>query len=281
MTEYYLSAIYIYPVKSFSGISVNLCEVTDKGLQYDRKWMLVDQNNQFLSQRKLPEMTLIKTSIIKDHLQLSAPGMEDVCLPLNTTGGEKISTRIWQDGCTARLISPEIDQWLSDFLHTPCQLVYQPEETVRLVDQNFATQRDKVFFSDGFPFLILSDNSLVELNREMDIDLPMSRFRPNLVIGGCEGYAEDYWRNISIGKIDFRLPKPCSRCSITTIAPETAQSGKEPLKTLNRLRKWNRQVYFGQNALHDNYGIVKVGDPVTINKTGQAQPPLSLAPVIN
>ena len=274
MPEYYLSAINIYPVKSFSGISVNHCEVTVKGLQYDRKWMLIDQYNQFLSQRKLPEMALIKPSLHKDQLQLSAPGMENVCFPLNPTGGKKINTRIWQDDCIARLISPEIDQWLSDFLHTTCQIVYQPEETVRLVDQQYARPQDKVFFSDGFPFLIISENSLVELNHEMDIDLPMSRFRPNLVINGCEGYAEDYWRNISIGKIDFRLPKPCSRCSITTIDPETAQSIKEPLKTLNRLRKWNRQVYFGQNAIHDNCGIVKVGNPVVINKTGPAQPPL-------
>jgi uncharacterized protein YcbX len=108
----------------------------------------------------------------------------------------------------------------------------------------------------------------------MGLALPMRRFRPNLVVAGCDAYAEDTWREISISGINFRLPKPCSRCSVPTIDPETALTGKEPLTTLNRLRKWEGKVYFGQNVLHDHVGVLTVGDDVVIKTTGEKQPPL-------
>ena len=108
----------------------------------------------------------------------------------------------------------------------------------------------------------------------MQLNLSMARFRPNLVISGCEGYAEDHWREITIGSIDFRLPKPCSRCAVPAIDPETAETGKEPLRTLNRTRKWQNKVYFGQNAIHDQSGILAVGDSVLVKVVGDKQPPI-------
>ncbi len=108
----------------------------------------------------------------------------------------------------------------------------------------------------------------------MDVQLPIQRFRPNLVISHCENYAEDSWREITFNNIGFRLPKPCSRCSVPTIDTETAKTNKEPLTTLNRLRKWNKHVYFGQNALHNNSGELSVGNEVEINRTGSRQPPI-------
>ncbi|MDD1613607.1 MAG: MOSC domain-containing protein, partial [Methylococcaceae bacterium] len=166
------------------------------------------------------------------------------------------------------------DQWLSHFLNLDCRLVYQPDEMIRQVDPHYGKHSDNVAFADGFPFLIVSENSLVSLNREMQLNLPMTRFRPNLVISGCPGYAEDSWREISIGAIDFRLPKPCSRCSIPNIDPDTAQTGKEPLTTLNRIRKWENKVYFGQNALHNQCGTLTVGDTVHVKVIGTKQPPI-------
>ena len=269
-----LSEIYIYPVKSFSGVKVDTWEVDKKGLRYDRKWMVVDGKNQFLTQRKLPRMALIKPSLNDTFLVLTAPSMSEISIPLNQNSGEKIETTIWTDHCPANLVSKEVDQWLSEFLQTDCRLVYQGDETIRPVDPDYANPNDHITFTDGFPFLIISENSMAALNREMELDLPITRFRPNLVISGCNSYAEDFWRNISIGALNFRLPKPCSRCSIPTINIETAKFNKEPLRTLNRLRKWNKNVYFGQNALHDNEGILNVGDTVTIHKTGIAQPPI-------
>ena len=274
MTYFTLSAITLYPVKSLAGISVTRWPVTKTGLQYDRKWMLVDNSRQFLSQRKLPKMALIKTALSESHLILSASGMEDLSLPLMPAEGDTINSTIWNDQCEARSVSSEADKWLSSFLNHECRLVYQPDEMIRHVDPNYGRQTDNVAFSDGFPFLIISENSLVSLNREMQLNLPMARFRPNLVISVCSAYAEDSWREISIGAIDFRLPKPCSRCAIPTIDLDTAQSGKEPLRTLNRIRKWQNNVYFGQNALHNQCGILAVGDTVQIKATGEKQPPI-------
>ncbi len=274
MTNFILSEIIVYPVKSLAGISVNSWPVTEKGLQHDRKWMLIDSNRQFLSQRTLPIMALIKTALTDKNLILSAPGMESLSLALAPVDGEIISSTIWHDRCDARSVSTQTDLWLSDFLKQECRLVYQPDEAIRPVDPHYAQPGDKVAFADGFPFLIISENSLTALNQDMHLNLPMIRFRPNLVISGCPAYAEDSWREIGIGAIDFRLPKPCSRCSVPTIDPETAQTGKEPLTTLNRTRKWQNKVYFGQNALHNQYGQLSVGDVVNIKLSGPKQPPL-------
>ncbi len=274
MTQFLLSQINIYPVKSLAGISVNSWPVNATGLVHDRKWMLIDHNRQFLSQRVLPGMALIKTALTDNSLILSSPDMENLCLELEPVGGDVINSTIWLDQCDARSVSKEADQWLSFVLKQECQLVYQPEEMIRPVDPAYAKPSDKVAFSDGFPFLIVSENSLTELNNQMQLNLPMARFRPNLVISGCPAYTEDGWREISIGEIDFRLPKPCSRCSVPTINPETAETGKEPLTTLNRTRKWQNKVYFGQNALHDQTGHLTIGDTVTIKLSGANQPPL-------
>lgn len=274
MTSYKLSNLFIYPVKSLSGFSVPNWPVTKTGLKLDRKWMLVDQAGQFLSQRKIARMALIKTSLTENHLILSAPLMQDLRVPLEPVGGETVSCTIWKDQCIARGVSSESDQWLSRFLNQACRLVYQPDDEIRRVDPIYAGTTDQAAYSDGFPFLIISENSLVQLNREMQMELPMVRFRPNLVISGCPPYAEDEWREISIGEIEFRLPKPCSRCNVPTINQETAEIGKEPLTTLNRTRKWQNKVYFGQNALHNQCGELSVGDTVRIKLTGPKLPPI-------
>ena len=274
MTHSTLSKINLYPVKSLAGISVTHWPVTKTGLQYDRKWMLIDNAGQFLSQRQFPQMALIKTALTDSHLILSASGMENLLLPLSQVDGEAINIKIWRDQCEALSVSRGADQWLSSFINHDCRLVYQPDEMIRQVDPHYGSQTDNVAFSDGFPFLIISENSLVSLNQEMQLNLPMARFRPNLVISGCGAYAEDSWREISIGAIDFRLPKPCSRCVIPTIDPETTQTGKEPLRTLNRIRKWQNNVYFGQNALHNQCGTLTVGDTMHVKVTGAKLPPI-------
>lgn len=274
MTPYKLSSLFIYPVKSLAGIAVAHWPVTQTGLKHDRKWMIVDADGQFMSQRKQARMALIKTALIDNRLRLSAPAMNDLALPLEPSGGEIVACTIWKDRSMARSVSAEADRWLSRFLNQFCRLVYQPDDDRRQVDPLYGSATDQVAYSDGFPFLIVSENSLAALNREMELALPMSRFRPNLVISGCDAFAEDTWREISIGSIDFRLPKPCSRCIVPTIDQDTAEHGKEPLATLNRIRKWQNKVYFGQNALHDQCGELTVGDQVQIKRTGSRQPPI-------
>jgi uncharacterized protein YcbX len=274
MASYTLSDIIIYPVKSLAGIYLTHWQVTVTGFLYDRKWMLVDSQGQFLSQRRLPKMALIKTALTANELILSAPDQEDLVLSLTPTAGKIIESTIWHDQCAARSVSQQADEWFSCFLNSDCRLVYLPDDVIRPVDTQYAETTDQVAFSDGFPFLLIAENSLTALNQAMQLNLSMNRFRPNLVIAGCPSYAEDSWREIRIGEIDFRLPKPCSRCAVPTIDPDTAQTGKEPLTTLNRLRKWQNKVYFGQNAIHNQSGTLTIGDNVQILRTGGNQPPL-------
>lgn len=271
-----LSQINVYPVKSLAGVQVQSWPVDHKGLRYDRKWMLIDADQQFLSQRRLPKMALIKTRIDADQLILSAPNFGEMALPLNSNDGETLTVQIWDDLCPAKAVADDIDNWLSRFLETECRLVYHPDDCVRQVDQRFAAASDQTAFSDGFPFLIVAENSLRQLNRDMQLELSMQRFRPNLVVADCASFAEDSWRRVAINGISFHLPKPCSRCSVPAIDPETAEVGKEPLTTLNRLRKVDNKVYFGQNALHDQCGSLSVGDEVMVIETGTIQPALSL-----
>lgn len=271
-----LNQIYLYPVKSLSGIAVSSWPVGKNGLLYDRKWMLIDDQHQFLSQRRLPKMALIKTRIEQNELILSAPGQEDLILALNPTLGDDIVVGIWHDQCLAKTISTQADDWLSEFLQTYCRLVYHPDDQQRQVDQRYAQATDQTAFSDGFPFLIVAENSLLALNQAMQLEMSMQRFRPNLVITDCASYEEDSWRRISINHIEFRLPKPCSRCSVPGIDPETGIINKEPLTTLSRLRRWENKIYFGQNALHNCCGTLTVGDIVSILETGDKQPPITL-----
>lgn len=267
-----LSQIHLYPVKSLAGIQASEWPVDQNGLRYDRKWMLIDDEQQFLSQRRLPKMALIKTRIELDQLILSAPSQDDLVLPLNPVSGDIIEVGIWHDQCLARTVSSEADSWLSQFLQLDCRMVYHPDDQQRQVDQRYANPADQTAFSDGFPFLIVSENSLNALNQALAVEVSMTRFRPNLVVSDCVSYAEDRWRLISINDIQFRLPKPCSRCSVPGIDPVTAISSKEPLTSLSRLRKWENKIYFGQNALHDNCGRLKVGSNITIIETGPNQP---------
>ncbi len=269
-----LSSIFLYPIKSLRGIQVDQWDIIETGLKYDRQWMLIDQQQNFLSQRRLPKMALISTQIKEPYLIVSAPNQNDLILVLSPPNTQRLTINIWHDQYPVQTVSPEADQWFSDFLQSPCQLVYQSENNIRQVDPHYANPTDQTKFSDGFPFLITTEASLALLNQQMGLSFSMQRFRPNLVISDCKSYEEDTWRQLSINAIHFRLPKPCSRCSIPQIDPETAQSGKEPLRTLALTRKWGNQVFFGQNALHDKKGQIQTGNPVHIIKTGEVQPPL-------
>lgn len=271
-----LSNIFIYPIKSLAGIQVNKWQVTPTGLQYDRKWMLVDEQGQFLSQRRLPKMALLKTKIIGQQLIVYAPYQSNLVISLETPlpSNTKKKINLWNKQYIAQEVSSKASQWFSDFLKQSCSLVYQCEQNIRLVDQKYALKNDQTSFSDGFPFLIVSKASLALLNQQMGLSLSIRRFRPNLIITDCTSYAEDNWRKINIGKIDFRLPKPCSRCSVPQINPDTACLGKEPLRTLARTRKWQNKVFFGQNALHNSLGVLCTGDAVIIKEIGPSQPPL-------
>ena len=258
-----LAAIYIYPVKSCRGISLTSAPLNEWGLKYDRNWMVVDADGHFLTQRQLPRLAMVETALEPNFLRLRAPLMPDLRLPLFSRVDEEVNVIVWQDYCRAIDQGDEVAEWFSSFLSVMCRLVRMTENFNRPVDPNYAPQTAQVNFADGFPLLMISEASLADLNKRLSEPLPMNRFRPNLVVSGCEPFAEDYWQNVRIGNATFYGVKPCQRCIITTIDQTTGiTTGREPLITLAYRRVSG--VIFGQNLVHTGPGEVSVGNPVEV-----------------
>jgi uncharacterized protein YcbX len=263
MTGFTLSALYRYPVKSLRGEACDAREVGRTGLSGDRRWMVVDRDGRFLTQRQQPRMALIAARLDeRGELHLAAPGMPE--LRVAPASGGRIEVVVWGDRLEAVPAGGEAAAWLSDFLALDCRLVSFADDVSRAVDPAYAAATDQVGFADGFPFLLISQASLDDLNARLGQPLPMLRFRPNLVVEGCAPYAEDGWRRIRIGDVSFRVAKPCSRCIIPTIDPATAERGQEPLRTLMGYRRRDNKVYFGQNLVHDSGGHLAVGMSVEV-----------------
>jgi uncharacterized protein YcbX len=259
MSELTLSSLYFYPVKSLRGIALERAPVDGRGIHFDRHWMVVDSKGDFVTQRQFPRMALIRTALTPTGLRLTAPEQMDLDIAFEPEQIEQQRVQVWGDNCLAQSAGAKAAAWLSQFLGLDCRLFFMPESTRREVDPTYAAPTDQVGFADGFPFLLISEASLADLNQRLEQPLPMARFRPNLVVSGCEPYAEDSWKRIRIGELTFRVAKPCSRCVIPTINPETAEKSVEPLRTLNSYRREGNKVYFGQNLLHDGIGELKAG----------------------
>ncbi|MEN9610572.1 MAG: hypothetical protein RLZZ628_1386 [Bacteroidota bacterium] len=253
----FVTQINIYPIKSFDGYTVSSAIVEKRGLQYDRRWMLVDSNGVFLTQRTHPQMALFRALIQDNQLIINDKSNHQTLLTLglNETSGETMMVEIWDDRCNAALVSPKADSILSAALGLDCKLVKMPDETARRVDEDFNTGTDIVSFADGYPILIAGEASLKDLKNRLDKEtkenITMRRFRPNIIFSGGQPYEEDNWAHFRIGDIHFQGVKPCARCVLTTIDPDTGipASDKEPLATLSTYRKRNRKIYFGQNAI--------------------------------
>lgn len=259
-----VSEIWTYPVKSLKGMAHQTSAIDTRGFLNDRRWMLVDKTGTFLTQRNYPAMALIAVNIIGNQLLFTAPNKSDLHITIQNTGIENITVNIWEDVCNAVLVSKEADDWFSNFLHFDCQLVYMPEESLRQVDTKYAPIGAITNFTDAFPFLLISEASLADLNSRLEISVPMNRFRPNIVIKGTLPYEEDTWKTIRIGEIVFDVAKPCGRCIMTTIDQITAEKNKEPLRTLATYRQLENKILFGQNLLHQNLGSIKVGDAIEV-----------------
>jgi len=258
-----LTELWRFPVKSMRGSRARQLAVDARGLHLDRHWMLVDSQGRFLTQRQLPRMALLNTRLDGERLTLWVNDGEPLRVE-SPADGPLLDVRVWRDACRARGVDPAVDAWLSDFLQTGCRLVCLPPEQVRAVDPDYARGGEQVGFADGFPFLLISQASLDDLNARLDEPVPMQRFRPNLVVEGCAPYAEDAWKRLRIGGMVFHVVKPCSRCIIPTIDPATAQRDAEPLRTLGAYRRRDNQVWFGQNLLHEGPGLLEEGMPVEV-----------------
>ncbi|MGE5496954.1 MAG: MOSC domain-containing protein [Syntrophothermus sp.] len=257
-----ISELYIYPVKSLGGISLSTSEITSKGLKYDRRWMITDEKGLFLTQRTYPEMTFLKTSIKEGLLIISDSRKSDdiLELPLEKYTKEILDVTVWDDTVAAYIVSQQADKWLSEKLNMNCRLVYMQDETLRKVDPRYAKNDDTVGFADAFPFLIIGQESLNDLNGRLEKKLPMNRFRPNIVFTGGRPYEEDEWKTFSTQNAGFNVVKPCSRCVLTTTDQETSERAKEPLKTLSEYRNVNGKIMFGQNLTLAYGTAISVGD---------------------
>jgi len=263
MTELIVSSLSIYPVKSCREVAQNSSYVESFGLRNDRRWMVVDEQGVMLTQRKISKMCLIQPELTASGLILNSSTMNP--LPINIpTQNKKCSVKVWADQCQAFDAGDEAATWLSHVLEKKCRLVYFPEDEIRQVDLAYANKGDKTAFSDGFPLLIISQGSLDDLNQRLSSPISMNRFRPNIVIDGCEPFAEDEWKKIRIGDIMFRIVKPCSRCVIPSINIDTAEREEEPIKTLLSYRKRDKKIFFGQNVIAESNGQIDIGMKVEI-----------------
>lgn len=256
--------LYIYPIKSLAGIRLSEAKVEERGFEHDRRWMLIDDEGQFLSQRTFPIMALIRVEIGADMLSVHHISKPDelIHIPFDMEGSEITSVTVWDDEMPARLVSSDFDAWFSDKLKMKVRLVKMPLSTERKVDPKYAVNRESVSFADGMPYLLIGQKSLANLNSRMEVPVPMNRFRPNVVFSGGEAFAEDSWGKIQIGELDFQVVKPCARCVMTTVDQETSIKATEPLKTLATYRKVGNKVLFGQNMVALTRGVIKVGDEI-------------------
>lgn len=228
--------------------------------------MLVDENGQFLTQREFAEMALLKTGFEAGHLTVfHADAPNDVLrIPLDLPATEYTKTRVkvWSDSVAGLLLPPEINQWFSAVLKHPVRLAAMPESARRRTDGRYAPKGQFVSFADGFPFLLVGQASLDDLNSRLQQPVPMNRFRPNFVFSGGLPFEEDQWRDFTIGGVPFRGVKPCARCAIITTDQQTGFRGVEPTKTLATFRKDGNKILFGQNVVWLGSGdaAVNIGD---------------------
>ncbi|MBI5876410.1 MAG: MOSC N-terminal beta barrel domain-containing protein [Chloroflexi bacterium] len=260
-----VTGLYIYPIKSCRGTAVNRTQVTPRGLQDDRLLMVVDDDGLFLTQREYPRLALIAPELAGNCLTVRAPGKSDLSLTVGNDG-PRSNVGIWRDTCAAVDQGREAAAWFSDYLGASCRLVCIADEHTRTVDPAFARRADdQTGFADGYPFLLISQESLDNLNTRLAQPLLMNRFRPNIVVAGGAPFVEDGWSDVVIAGVRFGVVKPCARCAITTTDQATATVGAEPLQTLAGFRHSTDPrpgVYFGQNLVSGQTGMIALGDPV-------------------
>ncbi len=264
MASVTVSALVVYPLKSARGIALDAATVSARGLDGDRRWMVVDSERTFMTQRAHPRLALIGVAAVGSELLLAGPGMPDLTVARPTAATPGVTVRVWDDACDALPAGDAAARWLSQVLEVGCELVYLPDRSHRAVAPLTGVPAAEVGFADAYPFLLLSEASLEDLNRRLARPVPMDRFRPNLVVRGCGAFAEDGWRRIRIGPVVFHVVKPCRRCSTTTVDQATAERGREPLATLASYRMVGGNVTFGQNLVHEGAATIRVGEEVVV-----------------
>ncbi|MCB1454678.1 MAG: MOSC domain-containing protein [Rhizobiaceae bacterium] len=265
-TAMHVSMLYRYPLKSAGAEALEATWVAARGFTSDRRWLIVDENGRFITQREQPRLVYVSVERAQDDasIRLSVDGMPDCLISPPGEDGAQRPVVIWDDRVEAVDAGDAAAAWLSAYLETPCRLVYMHDAVRREVDMKYGRPGDVVSFADGYPVLLTTEASLADLNGRLESPIPMRRFRPNIVIDGADAYAEDGWREIRIGEVTFRVVKPCARCVMITLDPDAGVFQKEPLRTLAGYRRDGNKVFFGQNLIPSNEGMIRVGEPVEV-----------------
>ena len=265
MMEITLTSLIYYPIKACSGFEVDSANVERMGLQHDRRMMVATPGGEFLTQREFPRLAWVTPKLKDGLLELSAPNYDSLQLGIQTSG-TPIPVNIWKSKNVHAIDQGnEAAVWFSDWLGRDVRLVHIADGYKRLVSNDYSVNPDDhTGFADGYPLVLSSEESLKDLNSRLETPVPMNRFRPNLVVKGCQPFAEDTWNRIRVGDVELAVVKPCARCVVTTIDKNTLERNKEPLKTLGKYRKHKLGAIFGQNAIPLNEGAFRLGMSVEI-----------------
>ncbi|TCC90103.1 MOSC domain-containing protein [Pedobacter frigiditerrae] len=269
MDKLHLSQLFIYPIKSLGGIALQQGYISNRGLEHDREWMLIDQEDTFISQRKYHQLALLQTSITATTVtvQHKHKPNQNISFSIAEHLDSPIAVNIWDDHCTGLEVSTKVSKWFSAYLQMDAKLVKMPQTENRKVDPRYAHHAETVGFADAYPSLIIGQSSLDLLNTKLAHQIGMDRFRPNLVFTGGEAHLEDDITEFSIGEVQFYSAKPCSRCIMITVDQQTGEKSQEPLKTLSTYRNFGQKILFGHNIMHTNLGLLRIGDELKITKT--------------
>lgn len=273
-----MAELYVYPVKSAGGIRLEAVDLDALGPVFDRRWMVVDGEGRFLTQRRLPRMALIQPVLGDGVLELRTTGVEDLSVPLEPGNGVRQGVEIWEDEVTAERVSPRADAWLSRVLGVPVHLVRLDESGTQRAADPAGAPGAGVGFADQYPLLLLSRGSVDGLNRRLERPVGVDRFRPNVVVDGVLPHEEDRWRRIRVGEVPFSVVRPCRRCSVPGVDQATGVPGKEPLRALAGYRRGEGTIWFGQNVVHHGSGRIAVGDRVEVLEDGPPRPGPEIAP---
>lgn len=258
--------ILIYPVKSLGAVMLSGARIAPKGFTHDRRYLLVDEDGNFLTQRQYPEMGLFRPLLLQDLWKVTAPGSEDsIQFDLVPPGDPApLRVKVWSDYCSALPYPQAINDWFSEKLGRTCTLVFMPENHFRPISQDKTSVEGSLSFADGYPFLVTTTASLEELNRHLPKQVSGLRFRPNIVLEGeLPPFAEDNWTHFSIGQAKFKGIGPHGRCKVVDLDPLTAEADGIVLPALAAFRKQDKKLTFGLSTVCLNasdHPQIKIGD---------------------
>ena len=263
MNELELTRLFIYPLKSAQGIEVACAQVIERGLEHDRRFMLVDPAGNLMTARQQAKLLTVSTRVEPEHLVLNAPAMPELRVPLRPEGPER-QVRVWADWMLGLDVGPEASAWFSELFSSSLSLVWMPDRAERRMNPGFGPSR--LSFADGNPLHLIQESSLSDLENRVGIPLGVERFRPNLVVRGMDAYAEDGWSKLQLGTLELKVHEGCARCMMVNLEPSTGGIHLEPLRTMAGYRRQGKQVLFGQHLHALTLGELRVGQRGTAQK---------------